>query len=200
MANGKGRRRKNLKKRAFNLGNKLFPIAKAVAAPIAFVEQISAKDRQTMGSAFDNAPTTQKLKILSNIITGRITGINFFQDEFQAQQTLNPAGVLNKWTQNGAIMLVYGVIGKQVNKMAGQEVVPVTAKIKSIGKQLIIGGGVGGFFDEPVGTSSSPSSAPSAPVGTRALSTRRVLAAPSAFSRGRGFARASRGDSTESGL
>jgi len=152
-----GKRRRKAQTKILSLGSKIFPVAKALAAPISFLEQISAKHRQTMGSSFSNAPTTQKLKILSNIVTGSITGINFFPHEFQAQQTLNPAGVLNKWTNAGALMLVYGVIGKHVNKMIGSGVLPATAKVKSIGKQVIIGGAVGGFFDDPIETQNTQS-------------------------------------------
>ena len=186
MAQRRTRRRSRIKKKAFSLGSRLFPVAKALAPIVSFVEQISAKHRQSMGSAFTNAPTTQKLKILTNIITGATTGINFFSDEIQVNQTLNPAGVLNKWTSNGAIMLVYSVLGKNINKVANMTVAPHTGKIGSIGKGLITGGAIGGFFDDPINTSHSNT-------GTRSFS-QPVLQVNSGFrSSGSGS------DSTESG-
>ncbi len=182
-----GKRKQKAKNKVFSIGNKIFPVAKALAAPVAFLEQISAKHRQTMGSAFSNAPTTQKLKILTNIVTGSITGVNFFSNEVQAQQTINPAGVLNKWTNAGGLMIVYGVIGKHVNKMAGTPVIPATAKVKSIGKQVMIGGAVGGFFDDPPIDNSSSSQ-----TGTRHIQLESSISTSGMGSSG--------SDSTESGM
>ena len=78
------RRAKKVGKSSFSLGKKIFPIAKNLAAPVAFIEQISAKHRQTLGTAYTAAPLGQKMKILSNIITGSTTGLNLFKDEYQA--------------------------------------------------------------------------------------------------------------------
>jgi hypothetical protein len=166
-------RKNKAKKKAFSIGAKMFPIAKALSAPIPFIEQISAKHRQTMGSAFSNAPTTQKLKILSNIVTGSITGINFFSDEFQAPQTLNPSGVLNKWTSAGALGIAYQIVGGQVNKMVGKRVIPETSKIGSISKGVLVGGALGGFFDDP--PESRGSQGQRSMTGTRNLSPEPVL-------------------------
>ena len=60
------RRRRSVKEKGLKLGKKLFPIARALSAPVAFLEQISAKHRQTLGSAYSQAPVTQKLKIMAN--------------------------------------------------------------------------------------------------------------------------------------
>ena len=137
------------KERIFNIGKKLFPIAKGLAPVVSFIDQISAKDRQTLGSTFTTAPTMEKFKMLSNIITGRLTGIHFFNNGVNPPQTINPAGILNKWTNAGGIMLAYGFLGSKLNQIAGMGIAPATGKIKSIGKGLIVGGGIGGFFDDP---------------------------------------------------
>ena len=149
--------KRKIKEKAFNIGKKMFPIAKGLAPVVAFVDQISAKDRQTLGSQFSTAPTIEKLKMLSNIITGRLTGISLFNNGVAPPQTINPSGILNKWTNAGGIMLLYKVLGSQINKVSGMSIAPATSKIGSIGKGLIVGGGIGGFFDDaptnPNGTS-----------------------------------------------
>lgn len=179
-------RRSKVKSKSINIGKKLFPIAKGLAAPTSFLEQITAKDRQVLGSAYATAPTTQKVKILSNIVTGRLTGINLFSDEYQAPQTINPAGILNKWTNAGGIMIAYNILGSGLNKSVGKSIAPATGKIGSIGKQLAIGGGIGGFFDDPVATGTTRKVS-----GTRALSPQ--VSSPMVVS-------ASGGDSSESGF
>ena len=151
------RRRRSVKEKGLKLGKKLFPIARALSAPVAFLEQISAKHRQTLGSAYSQAPVTQKLKIMANIVTGSATGFNFFKDEYQTPLSqFNVSNVLNKWTQTGGIMLIYGVLGKAINKSAGSDIVPLGSKVKTIGKQLIIGGAIGGILDDKqISTNSS---------------------------------------------
>ena len=57
------RRARRTAKSGFSLGKKIFPIAKNLASPVAFIEQISAKHRQTLGTAYTTAPIGQKLKI-----------------------------------------------------------------------------------------------------------------------------------------
>ncbi len=153
-------RRKKVKQGIGKIANKLFPFIKAVSAPIAFFEQITAKDRQTLGITFTQATTTTQLKILANITLGRLAGITPFHKLSDgtilptAPQTINPAGVVNKWSTGGLIGISYGIIGKAVNNMARNmglgSVVPEVSKIKSIGKSIFVGGVLGGFFDDPV--------------------------------------------------
>ena len=154
-------RRKKIKQGLGRIGNKLFPFVKAVSAPIAFLEQITAKDRQTLGATFTQATTTTQLKILANITLGRLAGITPFHKLSDgtilptAPQTINPAGVLNKWTNAGLIGIAYKVLGGALNKFGkdmglGSSLVPETSKIGSIGKSVLIGGALGGFFDDPV--------------------------------------------------
>ena len=157
----RGRRRSKIKSRAFNIANRLFPIVKAGAAPLAFIEQISAKDRQTLGSTFSNAGTFSQLKMLTNIIFGRTAGLTPFQmidgKKFNgAPQTFNPSGAFNKWTTGGIIGILYGVVGKAINRTSSNagfgSVLPATSKIMSIAKSVFAGGILGGVFDDPVNT------------------------------------------------
>jgi len=149
------RRARKSAKSGFSIGKKIFPIAKNIAAPVAFIEQISAKHRQTLGTAYTQAPIGQKLKILTNIVTGSTTGMNFFKDEFQAPLSqLKISNIFNKWTTAGAAMIGYSIIAKQANKALGSNILPAQSPIKSIGKQLLIGGGIGGLFDDKPTTNS----------------------------------------------
>ena len=149
------RRARKSAKSGFSIGKKIFPIAKNIAAPVAFIEQISAKHRQTLGTAYTQAPIGQKLKILSNIVTGSTTGMNFFKDEFQAPLSqLKISNIFNKWTSAGLGMIGYSIIAKQANKALGSNILPAQSPIKSIGKQLLIGGGIGGLFDDKSMTNS----------------------------------------------
>ena len=60
-------RRKKVKQSAFKFGGIFYKVAKTVAAPVAFIEQISEKHRATLGTNFTNASLTQKAKIMTNI-------------------------------------------------------------------------------------------------------------------------------------
>ena len=136
-------------KSGFSIGKKIFPIAKNLASPVAFIEQISSKHRQTLGTAYTNAPIGQKLKILTNIVTGSTTGLNLFKDEFQAPiSQLKIGNIINKWSTAGAAMIGYGIIAKSANKALGSNIMPAISPVKSIGKQLVIGGALGGLFDD----------------------------------------------------
>ena len=135
----------------------IWTVAREAATPISFLDQISRKDRETMGDSFNSAPITQKLKILVNIVGGRMTGINLFSDEVQAPQTINFAGMFNRWTGLGAGMLVYGFISKGVT-INGQKLLPHGSKLSALGKRLLTGGAFGGLFDAP-GDGSKPAQA-----------------------------------------
>ena len=143
------RRARRTAKSGFSIGKKIFPIAKNLASPVAFVEQISSKHRQTLGASYTNAPIGQKFKILTNIVLGSTTGLNPFKNEFQAPiSQLKIGNIINKWSTAGIAMLGYGIIAKQANKALGSNLMPAIAPVKSIGKQLVIGGALGGLFDD----------------------------------------------------
>jgi hypothetical protein len=180
------RRARSTAKKSFSIGKKIFPIAKNLASPVAFVEQISSKHRQTLGSAYTNAPIGQKLKILTNIVTGSTTGLNIFKDEFQAPiSQLKIGNIVNKWSTAGAAMIGYGIIAKSANKALGSNIMPAISPVKSIGKQLVIGGALGGLFDD------APNSR------TASTGTANIAPAMTAMSYG-GYSSGS--DSTESSL
>jgi hypothetical protein len=162
------RRARRTAKSGFSLGKKIFPIAKNLASPVAFIEQISAKHRQTLGTAYTNAPIGQKLKILTNIVTGSTTGLNIFKDEFQAPLSqLKISNIFNKWTTAGAAMIGYGIIARSANKALGSNIMPAISPVKSIGKQLVIGGALGGLFDDkPTSGTASTGTASIAPAMT----------------------------------
>lgn len=61
------------------IGTMLFHGLKVVAAPISFFEQISEKDRATLGSTYSDASTLNQLKMILNITTGRVAGIQVFK-------------------------------------------------------------------------------------------------------------------------
>ena len=143
------RRARRTAKSGFSIGKKIFPIAKNLASPVAFVEQISSQHRQTLGTAYTNAPLGQKMKILANIVTGSTTGLNLFKSEYQAPlSNLKIGNIINKWSTAGIAMLGYGILAKSANKAIGSNILPAISPVKSIGKQLVIGGGLGGLFSD----------------------------------------------------
>jgi len=145
----RSRAKSKMKSGGLKIGKIIYPFVREATTPIAFLEQISAKDRLVMGTAFDTAPLTQKLKIMSNIVTGRITGINLFSAEYQAPQTFKVENAINKWSKGGAVGILYSVLGKRINKAIGQNVIPASDKIGQLGKRAMLGGVLGGVFDDP---------------------------------------------------
>ena len=143
------KKKSKVEKHLGNIGNRLFPIVKTVSAPIAFLEQISAKDRQDLGNNFSQAGYGTQLKLMTNIVLGRLAGVSPFPKLHTAPQTINPAGVLNKWTNAGLIGLGYKIIGSNINKATGMALIPETSSIGSISKSVFVGGALGGFFSEP---------------------------------------------------
>jgi len=134
-------------KSTFSIGKKVFPIAKTLAAPISFVEQISSHWRQQLGTNYSQAPMGQKAKILTNIVLGSTTGMNPFKEEFQVPiAQLKVANIWNKWSQAGLGMVGYAIIAKQANKALGSNILPAISPVKQIGKQLIVGGSLGGLL------------------------------------------------------
>jgi hypothetical protein len=174
------RRKRNGKKlkgllKGGGISKRIFPVVKTLSAPIAFLEQITAKDRQDLGQSFTTAGYSTQLKIMSNIVLGRLAGITPFHKLSDgtmlptAPQTINPAGVMNKWTNAGLIGLGYQIIGKNINKAVGTPIIPETAKIGSISKSVFIGGALGGFFDDSPTKQTQTFARQSFPTTNRAL-------------------------------
>ena len=81
-----------------SLKRKLMPVVKTVTAPIAFLEQLTSQDRANLGNSYSDAGYGTQLKIMTNLIMGRIAGITPFHGGLPtASQTINPSGVLNNW-------------------------------------------------------------------------------------------------------
>ena len=140
------------------IGKKIFPIVKTVSAPISFLEQITAHDRKNLGSSFSGAGYGTQLKIMTNLVMGRMAGVTPFHGGLPtAKQTINLSGVSNKWTTSALAGIGYQLIGGQINKMTGKNYIPETAKIGSISKSLFIGGLLGGVFSPSEPKAVSPS-------------------------------------------
>ena len=181
-------RKNKVKKSALKFGGIFYKVAKTVAAPVAFIEQISEQHRAVLGSAFTNAPLGQKAKIMLNIVTGSASGFNFFKDEYQAPLSkFKIENIVNKWTKTGAALMGYAWLAAEVNKSTKRFSLPEGTKLGNIGRKLLVGGAIGGILDDPIGTASTSSN------GTAQfspqLNTQMVLAHGSTS-----------GDSTESGL
>ena len=133
-----------------SITKKLFPVVKTVTAPISFLEQLTSFDRASEGNNFSQQGYGTQLKMMSNMVLGRLAGITPFNKVGgKAPQTINPSGVLNKWTNAGLIGLGYKIIGSQINKATGMSLIPETSRIGSIAKSAFVGGALGGFFSEP---------------------------------------------------
>ena len=150
------RRRRNGKQKLTGLlkggsiTKRLFPVVKTVTAPISFLEQLTSFDRASAGNNFSQAGYGTQLKMMSNMVMGRLAGITPFHGGLPtAPQTINPSGVLNKWTNAGLIGLGYKIIGSQINKATGMSLIPETSRIGSIAKSAFVGGALGGFFSQP---------------------------------------------------
>ena len=144
------------------LAKKIFPIVKTVSAPISFLEQITASDRKNLGQSFSTASYPTQLKIMTNVVMGRLAGITPFHGGLPtAKQTINLSGVNNKWTTSAIYGIGYQLIGGQINKMTGKNYIPETAKIGSISKSLFIGGLLGGVFSPSENKPTTQASFPS---------------------------------------
>ena len=140
-----------------SIKRRLFPIVKTVTAPLSFFEQITSFDRASAGNSFSQQSYGTQVKMLSNMVLGRIAGITpFHKVGGQASQTINPAGVMNKWTNAGLIGLGYKIIGSNINKATGMSLIPETSSIGSIAKSALIGGALGGFFSQPTPQTINP--------------------------------------------
>lgn len=143
--------KKGMKSKKAGVGNIIWKVTKEVAGPLVFVEQLTHKDRETMGDEFNDAPITQKAKILVNIIGGRMIGISPFKDEVQAPQTINFSGIFNRWTGLGIALKAYGLTSKGI-KVDGKTLLPHGSKLEQLGTRVLTGGVAGGIFDAPPGS------------------------------------------------
>lgn len=113
---------------------------------LSFLSQLMSKDLDpstTQGRYYQNADIVGKIKMISNDVTGRVTGLNAFPDAPNFKQTINPAGVVNKYTGMGLGLLIYSHVAPR--GMGGKGLA------RKVGKGLFWGGVIGGFFDPATG-------------------------------------------------
>ena len=154
-------RRRRAKQKAFSIANKLFPVLKTATPFVAFFEQLTRKDRESLGANFSSATTGNQLKMMANIIGGRMIGVQPFKGVKIAGvvQTIQFNSLINPWTTMGAGAIGYKIFGSALNKITTNmglgSVIPHTAKIGSLGKGAFGGGLLGSIFDPPESKSTS---------------------------------------------
>ena len=97
-----------------------------------------------------NMPVADKAKVFINTVTGRLFGVGVVPGMAHPPQTFNFAGIFNKWTALGAGLFAYGKIAPMG---------PHRGKAGTLGKALLTGGILGGFFDAPGDGSAGPTAA-----------------------------------------
>ena len=113
---------------------------------MAFFQQLTEKDFTAFNTANPTAGIADKAKVFINSVTGRMFGVNFIQQLSplvaapKFPQTFNFAGIFNKWSALGAGLFAYGKISP---------LGPHRGKAGTLGKALLTGGILGGFFDNP---------------------------------------------------
>tara|TARA_R110002012_G_scaffold158226_1_gene319596 strand:- start:570 stop:1157 length:588 start_codon:yes stop_codon:yes gene_type:complete len=153
---------KNGKNGSKSLGNSLYKLAKNASGYLAFASQLTAKDYSDLNAttSYKNEDIATKAKIFANIVTGRLTGIHAFKganlygsDEIQF--TINPSGVVNKFTGLGVAGLIY--------KNLPMKQLPQKSKVGAVAKNLLVGGALGGLFDPPMNSPSQSQTMASSP-------------------------------------
>jgi len=101
------------------------------------------------GNAVDNinSQTTVggKVKTLVNATTGKVIGINFFNDAPKFGVAITPQNMLNPLTSAGATLMVIGIVGKKLG-------LPRAGTLKSVGSKIAIPSAIGALFGGDVGT------------------------------------------------
>ena len=139
-------------------GNKIYTALKGIVPFYAFASQISAKDYEDLkGTNYNKEDIATKGKIFANIVLGRLSGFTPFKgDNLYGSQntpfTINPNGVVNKFTGLG--------VAGQIYKALPIKQLPMKSKVGVISKGLLAGGLIGGLFDPPMNSPSTSSSSP----------------------------------------
>ena len=147
----KAPKRRNSSKRKTNAkkstGAKIYDMVKHAAPYYAFASQLTQKDYSALEETdYKNSPLIDKVKIFSNIVTGRLTGFTAFKgDNLYGSETtpftINPAGLVNKFTGAGLAAILYSKVPIKM--------LPEKGRVGSLGKKVLVGGAVGGLFDAP---------------------------------------------------
>jgi len=157
-----GKKKKNGNNGSKSLGNSIYKLAKNASGYLAFASQLTAKDYSDLNatSSYKNEDIATKAKIFANIVTGRLTGVHAFKGDNlygsdQIPFTVNPSGVINKFTGLGVAGLIY--------KNLPMKQLPQKSKVGAISKNLLLGGAIGGLFDPPMNSSSQSTTMASSP-------------------------------------
>lgn len=147
------RKKKNNGKRSKTAGDRIYDITKNVIPYVAFANQITSKDYKNdegtgvaQQASYRNENMTTKAKIFTNIVIGRMSGYTPFKngnlyDTENTPFTVNPSGMVNKWTTLGVAGLIY--------KNLGIKQLPQKQKVGAIAKRVLLSGLIGGVFDAP---------------------------------------------------
>jgi len=134
-------------------GSKIYSVVKNASGYLAFASQLTAKDYSDLNSqaSYKNTDIATKAKIFTNIVTGRLTGTHIFKgDDLYGSDdipfTVNPSGVVNKFTGLGIAGLIY--------KNLPIKSLPMKSKVGAVAKRVMIGGVIGGVFDPPMNSPS----------------------------------------------
>ena len=140
-------------------GSKIYSVVKNASGYLAFASQLTAKDYEVLNqqSAYKNEDIATKAKIFANIAMGRLTGITPFKNgnmygSETTPFTINPSGVVNKFTGLGVAGLIY--------KNLPMKQLPQKSKVGAVSKRLLLGGALGGLFDAPSNSSTTMASSP----------------------------------------
>ena len=155
-------RRRTTRKRTSkpsSAGSKIYSVVKNASGYLAFASQLTAKDYSVLNQqpAYKNEDIATKAKIFANIAMGRLTGITPFKNgnmygSETTPFTINPSGVVNKFTGLGVAGLIY--------KNLPIKALPQKSKVGAVSKRLLLGGALGGLFDAPEGSSKTMASSP----------------------------------------
>jgi len=121
----------------------------SLAGGVVFLTQLTEKDR--LNGDYTGRSKGEQAKVLVNNILGRITGFNPFNDGSipTYEQTMNIDGIFNKWSALGAGLWLYSKI-----PIKGK---PKSGKAGTLGKAILTGAVIGGFFDAKDTSSTSHS-------------------------------------------
>ena len=162
MAKKRKSKKKNGNNGSKSLGNSMYKLAKNASGYLAFASQLTAKDYSDLNatSSYKNEDIATKAKIFANIVTGRLTGLHAFKGDNlygsdQIPFTINPSGVVNKFTGLGVAGLIY--------KNLKIEQLPQKQKVGAVAKNLLVGGALGGLFDPPMNGNSQSKTMASSP-------------------------------------
>lgn len=101
-----------------------------------------------LGNAMDNinaqADLMAKVKTIVNAHTGKVLGLNLFNDVPKFGVKIGFTNIGNPLVVAGATMAVAGMIGRRFN-------IPYTGKLRSLGMKIAVPAAIGSLFEGDVG-------------------------------------------------